>query len=273
MPESKGHLNPGSGGLSFDRFELGADLADLVRHVWVPRWAVPDGAVRPQRVLTYPALNAVIEPGTAALYGPDSRVQVRELRGTSWAVGILFRPAAGPLLTSTAAIALAGSSEPLPSAPAGPVRRIMAERADVRDELMRVLRAWLLPVVAGVDDRGRLVNEACRLAEEDPGLTRAADLAARLGVSPRSLERLVRIHVGLTPKWLIECRRLQHAATTLFTLPGTDLSALAAELSYTDYSHFSRHYQRVIGESPRATRERGRQASQPAVPSAADDIR
>ena len=269
MPESKGHLNPGSGGLSFDRFELGAGLSDLVRHVWVPRWTLPDGEVRPQRVLTYPALNAVIEPLTAALYGPDSRVQVRELRGASWAVGILFRPAAGPLLTSTDPATLIGSSEPLPSAPAGAVRRIMAEHAYVRDELVRVLRDWLLPVAAGVDDRGRLVNEACRLAEDDPGLTRAADLAARLGVSPRSLERLVRAHVGMTPKWLIECRRLQHAAVTLFTSPGTDLSELAAELEYTDYSHFSRHYRRAIGESPRATRERGQQAAQAALPSEA----
>ena len=62
MPESKGHLNPGSVGVEFDRFGLGADLSDLVRHVWVVRWAVPDGEVRPQRVLTYPALNAVIQP-------------------------------------------------------------------------------------------------------------------------------------------------------------------------------------------------------------------
>lgn len=258
MPKSKGHLNPGSGGVSFDRFELGADLAELVRHVWVPRWAVPEGEVRPQRVLSYPAINAVIEPAVAALYGPDPRVQVRELQGTSWAVGILFRPAAGPLLTATDPVALVGSSEPLPTAPAGLVGRIMAEHAHVRDELVRVLRDWLLPLAADVDERGQLVNEACRLAEEDPGLTRAADLAARLGLSPRSLERLVRSHIGMTPKWLIECRRLQHAATTLFTSPGTDLSVLAAELGYTDYSHFSRQYQRVIGESPRATRERGR---------------
>jgi AraC-like DNA-binding protein len=102
------------------------------------------------------------------------------------------------------------------------------------------------------------VNEACRLAEEDPAITRAADLSARLGVSPRSLERLVRAHIGVTPKWLIECRRLQHAATTLFTEPDTDLSVLAADLGYTDYSHFSRQYRRVLGETPRETREHGR---------------
>jgi AraC-like DNA-binding protein len=259
MPESKGHLNPGSSGVDLDRFELGAGLCDLVRHVWVVRWAVPDGEVRPQRVLTYPALNAVIQPGSAALYGPDSRVQVQELRGTSWVVGVLFRPAAGPLLT-TDPRALVSSSEPLPTAPTGPVRQIMAGVPYDQRELGRMLRAWLLPVAADIDDRGRLVNEACRLAEDDAGLTRAADLAASLGVSPRSLERLVRSHIGMTPKWLIECRRLQHAATTLFASPGTELSALAAELEYTDYPHFSRQYRRVLGESPKATREQGRQA-------------
>jgi AraC-like DNA-binding protein len=260
VPESKGHLNPGSSGVGFDRFELGAGLSDLVRHVWIARWAVPDGEVRPQRVLTYPALNAVIEPELTALYGPDPRVQIQELRGTSWVVGILFRPAAGPLLTATDPAQLVGSSEPLPAAPTGAVQRIMTSSRYDRDQLAGVLRAWLLPVADGIDDRGRLVNEACRLAEDDAGLTRAADLAARLSISPRSLERLVRSHIGMTPKWLIECRRLQHAATTLFVSPDTDLSALAADLEYTDYPHFFRQYQRVLGESPRTTRERGRPA-------------
>jgi AraC-like DNA-binding protein len=243
-----------------DRFELGTDLSDLVRHVWVPRWVVPDGEVRPQRVLMYPTHNAVIMPEGADLYGPDPRVQIRELRGSSWAVGVLFRPAAGVLLTTTDPVALVGASEPLPAAAAGPVRRIMASTSYDREELMRTLRAWLVPIAARVDDRGRLVNEACRLAEEDPSLTRAADLSARLGTSPRSLERLVRSHIGMPPKWLIECRRLQHAATTLFASPGTDLSMLAADLGYADYPHFSRQYKRVLGESPRTTRERGRQA-------------
>lgn len=34
-------------------------------------------------------------------------------------------------------------------------------------------------------------------------------------------------------------------------------------LEYTDCPHFSRQYRRVLGESPKATRERGRQAREP----------
>jgi AraC-like DNA-binding protein len=251
VPESKGHLNPGAAGIQFDRFELGPGLEELVRHVWVVRWELPAGEVSAQRVLAYPAFNAVFEPGRARLYPPDSRLSVRKLSGRSWAVGILFRPAAGPLLTSTPAGTIAADGEPIPGAPVESVDRIMASAG--RDALVRALRGWLGPVAERVGDDGRLVNRACELAETDPALLRATELAARLAVSPRTLERLVRRHVGLTPKWLIECRRLQHAATTLFTAPHTDLSALAAELGYADYAHFSRQYERVLGETPHRT--------------------
>jgi AraC-like DNA-binding protein len=262
-PESKGHLNPGAAGVHLDRFELGDGLSGLVRHVWVGRWTVPGGEVRPQRVLTYPAFNAVFQPGAAALFGPDPRVQVQELRGTSWVVGVLFRPAACPLLTATDPVALIAASEPLPAAPAARLEQVMADGGG-RDELAGVLRGWLQPAASRVDERGLLVNRACRLAEEEAGIIRAADLAERLGVAPRRLERLVRSHVGVTPKWLIECRRLQQAATTLYRSPGTDLSLLAADLGYSDYPHFFRQYQQVLGESPRVTRDRGARPESPA---------
>lgn len=93
MPVSKGHLNPGSPDVAFDRFELGPGLAEVVRHVWAVRWDIPAGEVRAQRVLTYPAFNAVIDDRGATLFGPASRVQVQELAGASWVVGVLFRPA------------------------------------------------------------------------------------------------------------------------------------------------------------------------------------
>jgi AraC-like DNA-binding protein len=75
-------------------------------------------------------------------------------------------------------------------------------------------------------------------------------------LSPRSLERRVVDHIGLTPKWLIECRRMQRAATTLHAHPDTDLTQLALSLQFVDYAHFSRRYKAVIGETPDQTRAR-----------------
>ncbi|MFD1860780.1 AraC family transcriptional regulator [Aeromicrobium camelliae] len=254
MVTSKGHLNPGDREVHFERFDPGLD--PLVRHVWIVRWDVPAGQRRPQRVLTYPAGNIVIGPEGAALYGPDSRVQVRELTGRSWAVGILLRAAGMRALIATPPDSLVGAAEPLPSSPHADIVAAISA-VDMSDRITSILRRWLGPLAEQVDDSGHLANEACQIAEEDTHLLRVADLADRLGVGERRLRRVVHDHVGVTPKWLIECRRLQTAATTLFTSPATDLAALAADLGYADQAHFTRTYRSVLGETPDRTRAAG----------------
>jgi AraC-like DNA-binding protein len=258
VPVSKGHLNPGAPDVTFDRFELGQGLAELVRHVWVVRWEIPDGEVRAQRVLTYPALNAVIDAHNARLFGPESRAQVQELAGTSWAVGVLFRPAAGRLLSVTEPANLPGTGERLDGAPRQALADVMKGTLHVpeaRLALVGILRSWLFRYVSELDERAALVNRVCQLAEDDETILRSSELAERVNIPPRSLERLVYAHIGVSPKWLIDCRRLQRAATLLFADPATSLADLAFSLGYADYPHFSRSYKKVIGETPRETRE------------------
>ena len=256
MVESRGHLNPGGPDVALSRFPIGLD--ELVRWAWVARWDVPDGATRPQRVLQYPAFNLVTEPAGAYLYGPRTVVDVRELTGRSWVAAVLLRPAATPLLTATPPAALRGSSEPFPGAPVAARTAAVHDATDPDRSVAAVLRDWLAPAAARVGDAGRLVNRACALAEERADVVRADQLAEELGIAPRTLERLVRGHVGLTPLWLIECRRLQHAAAALRLDPDTDLAALAADLGYADQAHFTRRYRAVVGETPGATRRAAR---------------
>ncbi|GAA2234638.1 helix-turn-helix domain-containing protein [Herbiconiux moechotypicola] len=256
QPQSRGHLNPGDPSVVFDRFELGAGLEHLVRHVWVVSWALPVGTERPQRVLSYPAVNVVFQPTGTVLAGPDPRVSITTLRGTSWGVGVLFRPAATLLLQQQEAKELLGAiiPFPVPGTDAAVASAMHGTDPSTRRlALVAALRRWLAPIAARMGERGLLANEVSRLAETDPGILRSSELADRCSLSVRSLERLVREQIGVTPKWLIECRRLQEAATTLHAHPETDLSALAAELGYADYPHFSRRYIRFVGEPPTRT--------------------
>jgi AraC-like DNA-binding protein len=257
MVESRGHLNPGDAAVRFDRFALGLDA--LVRHVWVVRWDVPAGEVRPQRVLAYPACNAVLTPQDARLYGPNPALGVQRLEGRSWAVGILLRPAAARLLTTTPPRDLVGRHEPLPHAPHAEVVAAMA--SDDAERLSAVLRTWLAPFAARVGAAGLAANEVCRIAEERDDVVRVADLADEVGTTTRSLSRLVRDRVGVSPKWLIECRRLQRAAMSLYARPDTHLAALAGDLGYADQAHFTRRYRQVLGETPDQTRRAGREAA------------
>lgn len=259
---SRGHLNPGSPHVVFDRFELG--LHDLVRSVWVVRWDVPRPLV--QRVLNYPAVNVVTEAGPqvdgphhTGLYGPTPKVSTRMLDGAGWAVGLLFRPAATPLLTDLAEDDLLGADVAFSDSPADAVAAHMSDDGD-REALARLLTGWLAPLADRVDDAGRLASRASDLAENDPEILTAAALAAAIPASTRTVERVVRRHTGFTPKQLIECRRMQTAATRLYLEPETDLAGLAAHLGFADHAHLTRRYRAVIGETPSATREAGRAA-------------
>lgn len=277
MPRSRGHLTPGSPGVRFERFLLDDELRHLVRHVWLVSWNVAEEVA--QRALSYPAVNIVFEPGGTRIYGPNSSVSIRRLAGRSWAVGILFRPAAAILLAPTHPAHLRQSGEdgePVSGAPDEAVaaiasRTLSGELTDAeRTELREVLSAWLRPYATLIDDRGHLLNTVCDAAENDTSMLRAADLAASVSVSSRSLERLLAERLDVTPKWLIECRRMQTAATRLYGEPAVDLTELAIDLGFVDYAHFSRRYKAVLGETPDDTRAAGVRVARRRVEAAAD---
>ncbi|SEC84577.1 helix-turn-helix domain-containing protein [Arthrobacter woluwensis] len=270
MISSKGHLNPGAAGVRLDRFAPPAGTEDVVRHLWRVRWSLPDGAVQRQRVLSYPASNVVFGPDGAVLSGLGTAVATRDLDGESWALGLLLRPAVTRLFSAEAVsaelssagppAALVGRVVPLHGAPVAAVRAVMEGDDAGPAPLHAALAEWLAPFAARVDERMRLCNEVCRLAEEDPDMLRVDELARAAGLPVRSLDRLVKEHVGVTPKWLIDCRRLQEAATVLYGDATASLPDLAHRLGFSDQAHFSRSYRKVIGETPAQTRAAGERA-------------
>lgn len=260
MISSKGHLNPGAAGVRLDRFAPPPGAGDVVRHLWRVRWSLPDGAVQRQRVLSYPASNVVIGPDGAVLSGLGTAVATQDLDGESWALGLLLRPAVTRLFSTEPPVALVGRVVPLPGAPVGAVHAAMEDDDAGPAPLHAALAEWLAPFAARVDERMTLCNEVCRLAEEDPGMLRVDELARAAGLPVRSLDRLVKEHVGVTPKWLIDCRRLQEAATVLYADASVSLPDLAYRLGFSDQAHFSRSYRKVIGETPAQTRSAGERA-------------
>ena len=103
---------------------------------------------------------------------------------------------------------------------------------------------------AGAD----LAETAARLIAARGGQLRIGDLADKLGVTRRHLERQCRRDLGISPKMLARILRFRRAAAMLshgHVRSGADLAAAGG---YVDQAHLIREFQEFAGTTPRLFR-------------------
>ena len=237
-----------------------AELDGLVQRFWIPVWQVPDGAVYTQQVLQHPVCLMVITPDYARFYGPASGLASTPLSGDGWAAGVMFEPSAGALITggpvsrwTDTHIELAELLGDPGAALAGEIRSVMsADPAAPQAQSAAVERyTAFLGRYLPVDAQGHTVNDIVTYIEDNPDVTRVADICAHFGIGERSLQRLTRHRAGLSPKWLVRRRRIQDATWRLRS-GTTTIAAVAADLGYADEAHLSHDFRRVTGVTPGA---------------------
>ena len=221
--------------------------AELVRWFWVTRWQLAPGQTSRQHLIAYPAFNLVIEPDRIGLYGPTMRASFRDLSGAGWAIGALLWPAAVRSFTPDPGALVAGSLLLSESALHHGVGAAMADGC--ASEAVAQLSSWLVERVGSLSRDALLANHLVVAAEESDVL-RVGDVATRLGVSARTVERLARAHIGVTPAALIRRRRIQEAAERLRLQPEVDLAQLAVETGYADQAHLTHDFARILGLTP-----------------------
>ncbi len=260
-PRSRGVLYPARLP-SFTRIAPDAVETSVVVHFWVPEWDIAPGRASRQHVIAYPAANLVVTPEGVAAVGPTTRRSHRDLSGRGWAVGALLRPAAVPaIIGDPVELRDAQAAVDAPEL-AADVADAMSRGGEARAErASRILGEWIVRRTGEPGPDALLANELARLVDADPEVLHPRDLAARLGVSERTVSRLARRYVGISPAAMIRRRRLQEAAERLRADPAVPLAELAAELGYADQAHLSRDFRAVLGFTPSGYRAR---ASRPA---------
>jgi AraC-like DNA-binding protein len=232
-------------------------VASLVRWFWIPEWRIAAGRVSRQHLIAFPACNLVVEPHAVGLSGPTTRRSYRDLTGTGWAVGALLRPAAVSSFTRTPAdlqdtyeaMDLPDLHVQVADAMNGPADPPKRHRLAVD-----AFAGWLSVTVPPPDPEARLANAMAELIDSDPGVLRVEDVASRMHLSTRTVQRLARRYVGLPPLTMIRRRRLQEAAQQLRIDPRTSLAALASQLGYADQAHLTTDFRTVLGFTPSAYR-------------------
>jgi AraC-like DNA-binding protein len=242
------------------RYAPAAGFDGLLQRFWIPVWSVPPGREAPQRVLQYSVSLIVISGEYARFYGVTSGLSTTTLTGNGWAVGLMCEPAAGFLLAGSSMAGytdrfvdvtdvLGTAGEKL----VGRVRAAMAADPTSASAHHAAMAAYgdALRRFVPVDPEGLLVNRLVAFVESRSDVTRVSQVCEQFGLSERALQRLVHRRLGLTPKWLIQRRRLQEAAEHLRT-GSTTLAEVAAVLGYADQPHFIRDFSAVTAMTPGA---------------------
>lgn len=251
-----------------DRLALPAPLAVVGAYYWSVTWRRP--AARPfrQQVLTHPVTHLTVQaaeggrihglPVPAALvHGVVSRVFTVDLPVAGRVAGLAFQPGGLAALLDVDVRRLTNRVVPAEALFGDSVRevaaRVLAEPDDTarRDALAAYLRERLESQRERIesDDAYRTVRAAVALMRSREHVA-LGSVAARLHVSPRTLQRFFARYVGVSPLWVLRRHRLQDAVAALDAGEGENLAELAAALGFADHAHFARAFTAVVGVPP-----------------------
>jgi AraC-like DNA-binding protein len=247
---TRGILRPHEGRRHFrlTREHPSPDLDPWVERHWMVEWDLREPYT--QELLNHPTINMAVEGSSAGIFGIRTERDHRTISGTGRVVGIKFRPGAFQPFYGGSVHHLTNKVLPL-SAVFGPAGDHLAAavRAEA-DEPFAVMEDYLRSRLPEPDPQLDVLAEIVRTMLEDPAVVRVDELAARHAMSPRSLQRLFRRYVGVSPKWVLRRYRLHEAAERIAEGRDGDWAATALELGYFDQAHFIRDFKALIGASP-----------------------
>ena len=240
------------------RYAAGPGLEDLVERYWVPVWDLAQP--QQQSTLQHPVCLIVVSNTYARFYGTVRGLSTVTLEGGGWAVGTMLRPAGGRILWGGPVRELTDRHVDLEHLPSLAPHDLVQGVRDVmgRNPLDPVNHAAAIACVEDslrdhvpVDDTGLLVNEVIEWLRAHPEASRVGELCDAFDLGERALQRLCLDRVGLSPKWLIQRRRL-HDAVERLKAGQASVGAVAAELGYADQAHFTHDFRTVTGMTPGA---------------------
>jgi methylphosphotriester-DNA--protein-cysteine methyltransferase len=189
------------------------------------------------------------EPTGWTLRGPLIRPDERRFKSPATMIGVRLRPGVAFILSGIAAQATVGRRIRLSEIPA--LHELVSAEADLRtpEQCIKALQGFLVQRLkdARVQD---VVATAMREIERAHGCVRVAEVAARCRVSPRHLNRLMRIWVGYGPKCFASIVRFQESLKQIDHSPSQPAAVLASETGFFDQSHMSLNLTKFAGATP-----------------------
>jgi len=198
---------------------------------------------------SYSDTGQVIRVPGAMLAGPTSRASVIEFEQGRAHVSVTFALGAAACFFAPSLELIQDQQVPLDlewGRPGASLRERLLEAATPRD-VLDVMEDVLLSRMTGPLAPDPLVAAA------GGGLSAGipvGEVAAALGVLPRTLRRRFTAQVGLSPKRFARVQRLQRVVRDLDGQVQVDWAAVAARHGYADQPHLVEEFRQLVGVTP-----------------------
>jgi AraC-like DNA-binding protein len=125
---------------------------------------------------------------------------------------------------------------------------VLSRRNDLAQ--IAVAEAFLRRQAPQRDTTAEKMGDIVTQIAADRTITTVEIVAARSGLSVRSLQRSFARYIGVSPKWVINRHRLHEAVDRLTKGEPIDWTQLALDLGYFDQAHFIKDFKGIIGRTP-----------------------
>ena len=243
-------------------------LARWVAHYWYVQWDLRGLPPSMAETLPHPSCYLVFEHD---MLSPSDDLSVHEktelsgvatgkfsrvMQGHGRVFGLKFRPGGLRPFLDRAASTLTDRIIPAHTVFGAGILELASQlRALTTPEAMAAATTgYFDPRLPDPDANAELAAQLVDLILEDQTILTVETLATRTGESLRSLQRLFKEYVGVSPKWVIRRYRLHELLERLHARQQDnqppEFAQLALELGYSDQAHLIRDFRNLAGYTP-----------------------
>jgi AraC-like DNA-binding protein len=228
------------------------DLSFFIEHYWIVSWDLREQGPYVQETLPYPCVHLVFEKDQSRVFGVETGKFARLLENKGRVFGIKFKPGAFYPFVKSPVSQFTNDSISFWDA-FGVESKALEEAILSREdegEMIELAEKFLRERLPEQDKNVGIINEIVDYIIAHREITKVDDVVSRLNINKRTLQRLFRQYVGVSPKWVIKRYRLHEVAERLAEGKVVDWSGIVLELGYSDQAHFIKDFKAIVGRTP-----------------------
>jgi AraC-like DNA-binding protein len=229
-------------------------LKPLIEFFYEISWNMPAGEKQLLESLPAPSVHLIFMNGEAEISGPIKRRFSYLMENQGYLFGAKFWPGSFRMICDEhpskltdkrvpAELILGDSILPIADAFFCSIQAV---------KRLSIVQNYLRYLYKPNEEQIPVIKKVFADIERHKSIFTVAELAALQKITVRSLQRLFKEYVGVTPKWAIQLFRLREAAQQMESQNHIDFSQLAFELGYSDQAHFSKDFKRITGKTPKS---------------------